>query len=183
MLLGVAPVNRYCPFQITHLSLPFQLAPEFRRLAKSFRDHSTPVYFGSVDCDAHKTLCNHNDIRSYPAIRLFGWERNSRAREYPPNWWRNVQSMTQWINQFLPSLVHTIGGSDDFSMRVLETRVPVLVDFFSPWCGHCVTFAPVFERMAKVSKATDRRFIWGLNEGISSVDYIGYLRSWRARLH
>jgi thiol-disulfide isomerase/thioredoxin len=28
-----------------------------------------------------------------------------------------------------------------------------MVDFFAPWCGHCVHFAPYFEKLAKVNDA------------------------------
>ncbi len=52
-------------------------------------------------------------------------------------------------------------SDDGFQNEVLDSKLPVLVDFWAPWCRPCLMLAPIFEDLAK--DYTDRVIFAKLN--------------------
>jgi len=46
-------------------------------------------------------------------------------------------------------MIQSIVGEDNFQNVVLQSKSPVMVDFWAQWCGPCLATAPVLEELAK----------------------------------
>lgn len=75
-----------------------------------------------------------------------------------------------------------------FDDLVIRNALPVVVDFWAPWCGPCKTMAPIFERLAKeyqelvqfVKVNTESEPALATRFGVQSIPTLGFF--WRGRL-
>ena len=64
-------------------------------------------------------------------------------------------------------------NSEEFKKEVLDSKEPVLVDFYADWCGPCKMLAPVMDEISKDHKVfkvnTDDEEELSMEYGIMSI--------------
>ncbi|KAK9502734.1 hypothetical protein O3M35_011444 [Rhynocoris fuscipes] len=119
-----------------------QLEPQYRKLAKLMKD--VPKFnIGRVDCEEEVELCTEQGIKYYPHLRLYPYgSKGLSTVMVHSGMQRDAQALRRWLHNFIPSPVQELNPT--LFKNAVASGDPWLIDFYAPWCGHCVVFEPDF---------------------------------------
>lgn len=138
------------------------LAPHWKKAAK---DLDGEVKLGMVDATVHGSLAQKYEVKGYPTIKVF---KNGKAEDY--NGPREQAGIVDYARNIKKSFKPKGGAKKEkkqeepkepkksavfeltesnFKSEVLDSEETWMVEFFAPWCGHCKSLAPEWEKAAK----------------------------------
>jgi len=132
------------------------LAPVYEEVGDAFVKEKD-VVIAKVDADAHKDLGGRFGVSGFPTLKFFK-KGSTSPSDY--NGGRSSNDITDFINKEAgtrgriakaPSAV-TVLDPSNFDSIALDPTKDVLVEFYAPWCGHCKSLAPIWEKLANAFK-------------------------------
>ena len=93
--------------------------------------------------DARARVITRDGTRHHACHRSIS---TANAPSTPP---RLTRPPTARVPYPLAGSLATVVTDQTFQREVLESNVPVLVDFWAPWCGPCRMIAPLIDQLAE----------------------------------
>ncbi len=166
------------------------LAPDYAKLAATFKDSPSSVLIAKVDADAHKELATKFEVKGFPTIKWFP-KGSLTPEDYEGG--RSPAEMIDFVNAQTglrkalvepPSAVAAL-TPDTFDAVVGAPATFKLLEFYAPWCGHCKQLAPIYEQLGAVFEGeasvviakidADKHRSLGERFGVSGFPTIKYL--------
>jgi thioredoxin len=140
-----------------------------RALARTLQSHGVPVVYGEYPMQHQVALESVREAAQWLDAVVAGERRSEPVPDDPPE--GPVRSV----------------DSASFQTEVLASEVPVIVDFWAPWCGPCRQVSPIVEQIAvmrggsyKVVKVNiDDNPAIAQEYGVQSIPMIGLFRNGR----
>jgi len=145
-----------------------QLEEEFKKVAEHYKGNIQAIITG-VKEGLESRLAEYIGITEadLPSIRIHDTtdELKNYIMEGEITYENMIKFVKDWENGQLKSTlkseeipetqdkpVYTLVGKN-FDQIVIDSDKDVLVKFYAPWCGHCKKMAPIYEEVAKKTKA------------------------------
>jgi protein disulfide-isomerase-like protein len=134
------------------------MAPGYVDAANAFAPFASSVVIAEVDCDAHSSVCGRFDVQGFPTLKYFA-RGSTEATAYEGG--RDTADIIAYVNKAAGVNAKIAGetsdvvvlNEDNFDSVVMDVTKDVLVEFYAPWCGHCKTLAPIYEKIGSTYKS------------------------------
>ena len=130
------------------------LAPEYEIAATAFKNLGSQAIIASVDADAHRALGTRFKVTGFPTLKWFP-AGSLEPEAYSGG--RTAADIVTFVNSKAGTSAKVSAPKTsvvdldltNFEQIVMDPTKDVLVEFYAPWCGHCKSLAPVYEKVAE----------------------------------
>ncbi|XP_026473312.1 thioredoxin domain-containing protein 5 homolog [Ctenocephalides felis] len=164
---GIGKNNHFIMFYAPWCGYCQKLAPTWNQLAEMLNsDEHSRVTIAKVDCTTDNEVCSQHDVTGYPTLLFFKLDTEEPVKFKGT---RDLPTLTAFINEqiganepldveSIPHIPDAVNGlveltEDTFADHVREGQH--FVKFYAPWCGHCQSLAPVWEKLASTFEHED----------------------------
>ncbi|KAJ8406921.1 hypothetical protein AAFF_G00291970 [Aldrovandia affinis] len=126
-----------------------QFAPEYEKIAQVLRENDPPIPVAKVDAVKESSLGSRFEVSGYPTIKIL---KKGEPVHYDGG--RTEQAIVSRVKEVAqpdwkpPPDATMVLTKDNFDDVVNNADI-ILVEFYAPWCGHCKSLAPEYEKAAK----------------------------------
>jgi protein disulfide-isomerase-like protein len=136
-----------------------KLEPEYEKIGQAFQKFGD-IVIAKVDADKHKELGNRFEVKGFPTLKWFP-KGSTTPQDYSGG--READDIIKFINEHAGTNAKTSAPTSDvtvltpsnFDAIVKNPTSQVLVEFYAPWCGHCKSLAPVWDKLATAFKSEE----------------------------
>jgi len=131
-----------------------KLSPDYDVVGEAFSKEKG-VVVAKIDADKYKDIGGRFDVHGFPTLKFFP-KGSTEPVAYEGG--RSIDDLVTYINNKAGTNARVKKAasnvveltSANFDKIVLDSSKDVLVEFYAPWCGHCKTLIPVYEKLANV---------------------------------
>ena len=153
--------------------VPLDLA---RAATRTLHDAAVPVLYREYPMQHQVALESIRDAATWIDSVVSG-ARRTEDMDFPP-----VGGPEEDDDSLVPSV-----GTETFEHVVLESDLPVIVDFWAPWCEPCKMVAPIVEQIAAMRQGSYRVVKVNIDEepmlaqtfGVQSIPMVALFRGGR----
>jgi len=118
-----------------------RLAPIWDKLAEIYED-STHVKISKVDCTVDTAVCEKFEVRGYPTLLFL--QNGEKKEKYEEA--RDLKTLNDFIKKQADIPANVVNLNEDAFDSYASSGL-LFVKFYAPWCGHCKSLAPIWEKL------------------------------------
>lgn len=126
-----------------------QFASEYEKIAQALKENDPPIHVAKVDATVANEIATKFEVSGYPTFKIM---KNGEAVDYDGE--KTEKAIVARVKEvaqpdWKPPPEATLVLTKDNFDEIVNNADIILVEFYAPWCGHCKSLAPEYEKAAK----------------------------------